>query len=172
MKNIEININSNGSYEALYPFTLFTNLKDTLDISSSKLTGNFPANRISGTLPVNIMPVGSGFCEYGSYVGTGNYGDSNKNSIIFSITPNLLVVQSQDGTMNFPTIFVRSKSYTMSSTNNRGGELLSVTWGNNSINWYVSGGAWTYTSTSIGTTYSANGQLNKSGTIYKYVAIG
>lgn len=107
--------------------------------------------------------------ETGSYTGTGTYGSSDPNSLTFSFKPKLFLI-SMDGTQ-----LLHGNSYSESGTfgylwgaltesyksisvgrNN----LFNVKAVNKTVYWYVKSGK------------DAGDQLNASGTIYNYIAIG
>lgn len=107
--------------------------------------------------------------ETGRYTGTGTYGSSDPNSLTFSFKPKLFLI-SMDGTQ-----LLHGNSYSESGT-------FGYLWGaltesyksisvgrfnlfnvkavNKTVYWYVDSGK------------DAGDQLNASGTIYNYIAIG
>lgn len=93
---------------------------------------------------------------YGSYIGKGTYGSSNKNSLTFSSRPSLLIIRSKitDGRRNTGTTFIYSS--TVGIDDFSGSNMLTVSWGS-TVSWY--------------NIHNASSQLNESGTIYYYAAI-
>lgn len=93
----------------------------------------------------------------GSYTGTGTSGSAHPNSLTFSFTPKLLVV------MIHSSSDIRFGIFTYQSTVGFGWDystyrLLTTSWNGGTVSWYL--------------TDNAPGQLNTSGTVYNYVAIG
>lgn len=94
----------------------------------------------------------------GSYVGTGTYGSSNKNTLNFTFNPKIVILSGLS--MSYSTViftqgadsaFNEMQSYVTASTQY-------VTWGTNTISWYNN--------------YDATCQFNSSGQTYRYTAIG
>ena len=106
--------------------------------------------------------------QFGSYVGTGTYGESNQNTLNLSFTPRFLLVMDGDrmeshgsyanfalfvyGVANGITVGPSSANYEIP---------LYATWNKNSVSWY-----------NIYDNYGSYAQMNHSGTKYRYVAIG
>lgn len=70
-KNIEININTNGSYEVLYPRVDLTNTVNSL--ATSKLTGSIAMSNVIGNLDysrISNAPINLNY-EKGSRIGNG-----------------------------------------------------------------------------------------------------
>ena len=104
------------------------------------------------------VPVG---IATGSYVGTGKSGSSNKNSLTFDFAPKFVYVMPSSNGYDGKRLFLirdctKSASGTASSTEN------TIEWSGNTVSWY--GG--------VGQTSHIEGQLNVSGTTYRYFAIG
>lgn len=97
--------------------------------------------------------------EYGSYVGTGTYGQNNPTSLTFGMHPIIVFVGCQNsiGYNGWPSIFMRDCPASHSDSNM---ESITVVWRDNGLSWYD-------------TKYS-HGQLqnNDAGVTYYYVAIG
>lgn len=86
----------------------------------------------------------------GSYIGTGTYGASNPNTLTFQFAPKMVVVTATGAAgLGASTGMLWNGNPTIGSK--------SVTLDGNALSWYDS---------------SAANQLNTSGTIYYYVAIG
>ena len=96
--------------------------------------------------------------ETGSYVGTGTYGASNPNTLTFPFEPKLVLVQVDNTTVNSLGIFIYGTNYAISYFSSDGPTTINVSWENNKITFYSSNNQ----------TY----QLNFSGSIYYYIAIG
>ena len=92
--------------------------------------------------------------ETGSYRGNGQSGKESPNTLSFSGTPQLVVVQSGAGTGIFVRgvegLSLRANYYAMGTT-------LTATWSDNGVSWFGS---------------DAQSQLNVSSTTYRYVALG
>ena len=92
--------------------------------------------------------------ETGSYRGNGQSGKESPNTLSFSGTPQLVVVQSGAGTGIFVRgvegLSLRANYYAMAAT-------LTATWIDNGVSWFGS---------------DAQSQLNVSSTTYRYVALG
>ena len=103
--------------------------------------------------------------QFGSYVGTGTFGVSNPNTLNLSFTPRFLLVMTGDKYLTYANfaLFVYGTTYGISvgpSSSNK--EIpLTMVWGKNSVSWSCND-----------TSYGQVGQMNNSGTKYRYVAIG
>ena len=98
----------------------------------------------------------------GSYVGTGTYGESEKNSLNFDFSPKLLVISSSESKKEFFAIInyyngigFNEKASDYYSYNNK---YLRSQIANNSISWYEQ--------------YAAEYQGNLNGVVYNYIAFG
>ena len=91
--------------------------------------------------------------ETGSYRGNGQFGEESPNTLSFSGTPQLVVVQSYAGTGIFVRgvegLALRANYYAMAAT-------LIAAWIDNGVSWFGS---------------DAQSQLNVSSTTYRYVAL-
>lgn len=106
--------------------------------------------------------------EVGTYVGTGQYGSSNPNSISLSFTPKFVCVTNQSqpwigGIIPYLGHGIMWMGDTSGSTTPTTGEVsgiwgLAANWQGNSVSWYNLNG-YQY-------------QLNQSGNTYQYVAFG
>lgn len=104
--------------------------------------------------------------EVGTYTGTGQYGQNHKTTITFSMKP--LAVMVVGGSYQATSLFLRPGiSGAANDTAGRGG-VLALTWGENSLAWYITGSA---NGGSSSTATSAAGQLNESGKTYTYLAL-
>ena len=95
---------------------------------------------------------------YGSYTGTGTYGSANPSTLAFARKPLFIVIRAVEG--DFGTgadqkmILVYGSTWCKSIDTSSNSHNF-VTWSGNSVSWYG---------------YSAYGQMNKSETVYRYVA--
>ena len=99
--------------------------------------------------------------ETGSYVGTGTYGQSNRNRLTFEFEPKILFTLSKDATGAMMTINGSSASTAYLATyvgTNR------ITFSGNTVSWYWQDGG-------NSSTYP-NVQQNQSRMTYNYIAIG
>ena len=103
--------------------------------------------------------------ETGSYVGTGTYGYTNKNSLTLPFSPVLLLVS--DGKRGFAVIPMAGENGVAYFGTTQA--TWSVTRDGNTVSWHMSGGKH-----SDGSTWSASaeGQMNTKNTTYYYFAIG
>ena len=97
--------------------------------------------------------------ETGSYLGTGTYGQSNPNTINFSLNPQMVVIIDTT-TFAVSVIMVNPCTVATKSNTSSSGMDLHVTWGANSVSWYSDNSP------------SANKQINVSNNRYYYIAIG
>ena len=112
--------------------------------------------------------------EFGSYVGTGKYGSSNKNSLTFGFEPKFVHIACQTPNNNSNAfrphtwVWVKGSGFmytdnSYQSSDDVGRTYCTVTQSGNTISWY----------NSVGTNYSpTNCQANVSGKTYNYIAIG
>ena len=91
----------------------------------------------------------------GTYVGTGTYGISNKNSLTFSFVPKLFVVMSDSGYYS-PSILYCGQPGKIGTY----GAGVAFVLSGNTISWYSS------------TNGGVSAQANESGVTYYYIAIG
>lgn len=98
----------------------------------------------------------------GSYVGTGNYGNSYPNTLTFDFAPKCVVIAESNG--SFPLLLFRGcdgYDYEQNSVGREG----KVTWTNNSVSWYYTIGA------GGSSTTAASFQYNTLNAEYSYFAI-
>lgn len=105
-----------------------------------------------GTIPMVSI-------ETGSYVGTGTFGQSNPNTINFSLNPQMVVIIDTT-TFGVSVIMVNPCTAATKSNTSSSGMGLHVTWGANSVYWYSDNSP------------SANKQINVLNNRYYYIAIG
>ena len=95
---------------------------------------------------------------YSSYVGMATHASANPSTSAFASKPLFIVIRAAEG--NFGTgadqklILVYGSTW-CKSTDTSSNSHNFVTWSGNSVSWYG---------------YSAYGQMNESGTVYRYVA--
>ena len=93
----------------------------------------------------------------GSYTGTGKHGASTPNSLTFGFAPKFLVVTHSTDPKRFMVApYGAPKVCTLPDVS--GQVLEKITWNRNGVTWY--------------STMDADIQLNRSGTVYYYTAIG
>ena len=97
---------------------------------------------------------------WGSYTGTGVGGEANPNTLQFDFYPVLVFIGDTKGNSNpnNPTVFLRDRIRVSTDGIGGGTAPMKVTWLNNAVSWYHKGGG--------------NYQLNDSGELYYYAAIG
>lgn len=100
--------------------------------------------------------------QIGSYVGNGQNGAENPNTLTFDFVPKVVgVIVDAVGMSNVGTIFIygQTKNNGIGSMANSGAGLeLTVSWGGSSISWYTGNGP--------------GEQLNGEKKTYYYFAIG
>ena len=179
-KNITMKQFNGTDYDTLYPKTVAAQINDVYSkddcltdstrtaygLGSSAVPNSIFA--IARTLIQNAQDTADSKClvETGSYTGTGTYGNDNKNTLTFGSAPKMLIVSagasaSYSQTINTLMIIlygmtgVVMTSMDSSGTNNM--TLVNISQSGNNISWYGSD--------------TAEGQLNKSGKTYYYVAL-
>ena len=102
---------------------------------------------------------GCGNCKiaYGSYVGTGQYGAANPNTLTFDFEPKAMFIL---GTPN-PSIALFMRGCARYWNTGIVISSLGTEWSGNTIRWY-----------STSSNQGAENQMNISGMTYNYVAIG
>jgi hypothetical protein len=116
-------------------------------------------------IPSNQI-VGGVQAESGNYTGTGSYGSSNRNRLTFDFSPQLVIVLNPIGYGAPPTVMVRGSDVAALDTESgSSSNILQVEWEANGVNWHT-------TVTGIDSAQIPRYQLNTSGRIYRYVAIG
>ena len=110
---------------------------------------------MGGTLDKTLLELAnSGQVLTGSYVGTGQYGSANRNSIEFSMTPKVVFVFGIANTRFLPWF---STCYDSEYVGTVGGTGIICQWNENTLYWYSA--------------TSSTNQLNDSGFTYNWVAI-
>ena len=115
----------------------------------------------------------------GQYTGTGTFGESNKNSLTFPFVPKIVFISTpstvasgtSSATRFAPATFVNGANigFISQSTEdaNRSYDIpLTLIWADKTLSWY-----YVNTSTTSSGMTAAN-QMNYSGMVYKWVAIG
>lgn len=92
---------------------------------------------------------------YGSYVGTGTYGQSNPNTLTFGFRPVVVILTGSTEFYMDPPVLLRPMP-TLPGPD--GSMAINLTWGDTNLSWYA--------------VNSANSQGNTNGATYYYVAIG
>lgn len=111
--------------------------------------------------------------ETGSYIGTGTYGSNNPNSLTFTKPPQLVIIQDINGVLDLRNsgyvVFVRGVTEFVGPTYTymTGGTVflhvfLYLSWDDNTVTWYCDSS----------NSETAKTQMNESGDIYNYIAIG
>lgn len=114
----------------------------------------------SAAVPDDVLAtIASGFAkiETGSYTGTGVYGTSNKNSITFSITPKIVLIVAASGTQMYTPYIFGGGAFSTGTKATNYQQIVTVN--RKTMEWYSDGG-------------NAGYQLNTSGVVYTYCAIG
>ena len=111
--------------------------------------------QFSGTQWVLLNPASAKIAT-GSYTGTGTYGSSNPNSLTFPFTPKIVFL-SQSTLLSSSDFFYGFGSAILLYASNTYGIYL--TWSGSSVSWYSTYQAAIY-------------QLNYSGYVYNWIAIG
>lgn len=119
----------------------------------------YPQNGIVGEkLYEYVGQVGDGTRSVvGSYVGNGQYGSSNRNTLSFDFEPNFLFVQQSNGAYYMVVVRDSNTAY-QDMPGSTGGSTISVIWSEKEVSWYSSGGQ--------------SVQMNSSGVVYNYIAFG
>lgn len=104
------------------------------------------------TLSPNQSPI---HIETGSYIGTGTYGSSNLNSLTFGFEPKLIFIKGVDASQWVMMIYGTKSAYVYQAGTAYENFII---WNEKKISWYSKN--------------AASVQLNNSGTVYNYVAIG
>ena len=183
-KNITMKQFNGTDYDTLYPKTVAAQIddvysKDDCLTNSTKTAYGLGSSAVPNsifatarTLIQNAQDTADSKClvETGSYVGTGTYGSDNKNSLTFGGVPKMLVVSagastaySSSRTNTLMIILYGMTGLVMTSMDSSGTNnmtLVHISQSGSNISWYGSD-----------TSGTAEGQLNKSGTTYYYVAL-
>lgn len=73
--------------------------------------------------------------ETGSYVGTGTYGSSHRNTLTFNGKPMLVYIGYDDSGPYMVTPFINPSGIGIAASGSQTGSL-NATWGENSVSWY------------------------------------
>ena len=97
--------------------------------------------------------------QSGSYTGTGAYGSSSQNSLTFNFTPKIVII-NETTNYNFFAIMIHGSSDSSVFPGTDAGDVMGITlaWSNKTVSWYGQS--------------AAQWQLNRSGKVYNWVAIG
>ena len=93
----------------------------------------------------------------GSYVGTGTYGQSNPNTLMFPFEPKLVFISGMAGPSWAAARMLRNDAYGNIQVNTTV-STVHTSWDGNSVQWYD--------------TTAPTNQLNMSGNTYYYIALG
>lgn len=179
-KNITMKQFNGTDYDTLYPKTVAAQINDVYSkddcltdstrtaygLGSSAVPNSIFV--IARTLIQNAQNTADSKClvETGSYTGTGTYGNDNKNTLTFGGVPKMLVVSAgasraySSRTNTLMIILYGMTGLVMTSMDDSGTNnmtMVNISQSGSNISWYGSD--------------TAEGQLNKSGTTYYYVAL-
>ena len=117
---------------------------------------NAKVDQALGALAATVAGCGNCNVVYGSYVGTGTYQSANPCTLTFDGQPLMVVICANDDSFN-RVIMMRGSGFYFTDPNyvNSKGH---VTWNENSVSWYCSGGGPNY-------------QMNTKNTTYFYIAL-
>lgn len=128
---------------------------------------------VPAAISAAITASGAARVQVGSYVGTGTYGASNKNTLIFGFEPKLVILENATG---YSGMMLNGIDYARIQYLAHTQSAFVLSWSGNTLSWYCTKayyangtGAESTTST---TNVSAAYQYNQSGATYRYVAIG
>lgn len=165
LESRDTDTDDNRRYLTIYDHTKQSGVKDALRLADvSNGSYRFYTLLHEGNLPdFSIAKIATGF-----YVGTGVYGEPNPNSLTFPFEPKVVMICSDTyqllyGTSygNYPVFGVLwgqlSSDYKSIGNNRYGNTMVKAT--DNTLSWYT-------------TESSVSSQLNVSGDVYRYVAIG
>lgn len=120
---------------------------------------------------IDAALAGMGNCRIatGSYTGDGQCGTDKPVTLTFPFSPQMVVIMTNGANFIFRediahwAILVRGVTSFRArySTSNINGTSYAVEWGENTVSWHAAGNS-----------SCAEGQLNISGRVYYYVAIG
>ena len=91
----------------------------------------------------------------GSYIGSGQYGQSNPNKLELEFTPKVAMITKTSGVYDTYLLNGKTVSYVQSST---GVSEITVEWTGQAVSWYSSD--------------SVEAQLNENGVLYVYTVFG
>ncbi|MGM9564595.1 MAG: hypothetical protein ACI3VT_01140, partial [Evtepia sp.] len=121
---------------------------------------NIAAYSITINFIESLTDFGYSKIEVGSYVGTGTYGSSNPNTLTFGFEPKLVLIG--EVSWKYFTVLFNGIGIVMTGGSNR--KMTSTSFSGKTVSWYNIDG---YT----GSTESRV-QMNESGVVYHYIAIG
>ena len=137
------------------------------DFNADNLKIDSALNALAATVSGHTATLGQkGNCKiaYSNYTGTGSFGAASPRTLTLPFTPLLVIIQNEAGAMGDSQdsdyfdyrqmILVRPvKQYRMTF----GRSIVYVSWSGNSVSWYGD---------------SDTAQMNATGRLYHYVAIG
>ena len=133
--------------------------------------------KYDGTVNLFLKPIGGAAVYYGSYVGTGEYGEDYPNSLWFPFYPKLVYIQSGNDTLlmikNDNSVEEDTNTVAYRQTYNETQGTISIssnvfitkTFDKTTVEWYAD-------TNSSSVELKAIHQMNSSGRLYEYVAIG
>ena len=121
-------------------------------------------NEAMGNIEAGLTAKGDCRIVAGSYVGTGKYGPSNRNTLTFGFAPQVIflgtnLVDNYNSVPEYYILFRGVNHFVARNTSSKN----TVEWSGNTVTWY------------FGSTNDSEGeikQLNESGKTYQYLAIG
>ena len=130
---------------------------DKVDEEFGKKAGVDLSNVLASDLIAALSNTTAAKIEHGTYIGTGTYGSSNKNSLTFDFEPRVIFVVA--GISKLCLYKGSTTSYMYSTSLNANGTYpVTVSNWTNTVSWYSSD--------------KAIRQMNLSDTVYEYTAIG
>ena len=175
---IQMTINQDGSYNELYPTTLIGNIlgMDKYGYSQQQILSDTTKGVLG--LEDNAIPdqafsvlqsaISSGAkIETGSYVGTGKYGQNNKNGLTFGFVPKLVFISADGAPFGYGMVYaivmlVNGRTSFQIMRNGTKGGTNKLTWGK-TVSWYCSD--------VDEARYGPQSQLNASSTTYRFIAL-
>ena len=143
--------------------TEFNDAHEKIEDALTELDGKIAGN----TADVAELTQYAGNCRIaaGSYTGTGKTGASYPNTLTFSFQPKLVIIGEDTNHSVF--VYPCTKAAGQVLAHGKYG-VLHLTWGDNSVSWYVDG----YYNTQMNEGGLPSHQLNEPGTTYHYIALG
>ncbi len=129
-------------------------------------------NRDNARIDAALAAAGNCRIATGSYLGTGTWGEANKNTLTFDFTPRAVLIMANGANFvlnsdaaNWVLLVRGVTAYNARyASNNTNGTSYAVEWEDRGVSWYA-------TNRPTATEW-AGGQLNLSDTTYHYIAIG
>jgi hypothetical protein len=148
--------------------TLFTQISHISSIETNLLAAATVANTANSNATTALTTANNApKLAVGSYTGTGTYGSGKTVSLTFGFKPKCMIIFAPETNIHLIWNNTLSKTTAISSGSSGAPYYVYYTQSSNGISWYTDAAGFTGASTE-----GPKANMNVSGTVYYYIAIG